>query len=174
MKKVIFAILLFPIFVFAQETLKVGERTVSYDARSETEVGVLYYQGDVLVASEHEAVTLVYENEQLVLEAHDTDGDGTLDAFVTFDADEAVVEIAGEGATVFERPEVKELAELMVAEGEGGAGSADAPAEEDLVGSLDSIKIPGQGIPMMTIILWLAIIGGGYWYYRKRQEKAEE
>lgn len=168
MKTFVFAILPLPLLVFAQETLTVGEETISYDTRTETEVGVLYHQGDILMASEHTGVTLVYENEQVVLAAYDTDADGTLDAFVAFDETEAMTGITGDGASAFEQPEVKEFSDLMAERGAGGAGAPD----EDLVGPLDSITIPGQGVPVATIILWLVIIAAGYWVYKKKKDKA--
>lgn len=170
MKKVIFIVVLMPLFALAQGgELVVGERTVSYDSSTSTDAGTLYYAGDNMVASENGAVMLVFENDQLILEAHDTNGDGVLDAFLTLDSSDEVVSMTGEGASVFERPEVKEFSELMA---ERGAGSAGAPDEQDLVGSVDSISIPRY--QNYTLYLWLVLIaGGGYWYYRKRQQKGE-
>lgn len=167
MKKIFFGILLLPLVTLAQAgELNIGESRVYYDSSSSTEAGTLYYQSDNLVASEHGGITLVYENDVVVLEAHDTDGDGKLDAFLELNDDE-VTSMTGEGASVFERPETVEFEELLA---EGGS---EAATQDDLVGSLDSITIPGGGGFPWWIILLLAI-GGGYWFYKKRQEKEDK
>ena len=116
------------------------------------------------MASESDGVTLVYENDGVILEAHDTDGDGKLDAFLTLDNNEEVTSIIGEGAGAFERPEVVEFEDLVAEE-----GGSEAAAEEDLVGSLDSITIPGSGLPWLPIIIVLLAAVGGYRFYKKRK-----
>lgn len=161
----VFVVMLLPMLTLAQGgELTVGERTVTYDASIITETGILYYQGDEMVASEREGMTLLYEDSMPILEAHDTNNDGTLDTFVTLDANEDMVEVTGEGAEMFTRPEAVEFAVLQ----EVGGGEAAAHDEEDLVGSLDSITIPKyQNYALYAWVLILA--GGGYWYYRRKK-----
>lgn len=169
MKKIFLLLLLLPVVALAQGgELEVGGETFLYDSIVEKDALSLYYQGETLVASTHEGITLVYKDDQVVLEAHDTEGNGELDTFLTLDSNGEVVKIEGDGAEAFERPEIVELNELIA-----NGGGSEAAAQEDLVGSLDSIKIPGGGIPFGTIVLWLTIVGGGYWFYRKKKAKAE-
>ena len=164
MKKIFLTILLLPLVSLAQAgELNVGDKNVAYDSVSEKEAVTLYYQGETLVASESDGVTLVYENDVLALEAHDTDGDGKLDAFLTLDSNEEVTSMTGEGVSAFERPETVEFEDLIA---EGGS---EAAAEEDLVGSLDSITIPGSGLPWLPIIIVLLAAVGGYRFYKKRK-----
>lgn len=168
MKKIFLLLLLLPVVTIAQGgDLEVNGETFLYDSIVEKDTLSLYYQGETLVASTHEGITLIYKNDQVVLEAHDTDKNGELDAFLTLDSNGEVMKIEGRGAEIFERPEIVEVDELIAS-----GGGSEAAAQEDLVGSLDSIKIPGGGVPLATIILWLAIIGGGYWFYRKKKESS--
>ncbi len=166
MKRIIFTILLLPLLTFAQTDgeLTIGSKTVSYDTTTEVNGGMLYYQGDDLVASTHGKVALVYQEGQAVLEAHDTNDDGVFDAFLTLDSEGAVTKMEGEGASVFTRPEVVEFADLRAYEEKESA----AANEEDLVGSLDSITIPGYHNYLLYVFIAL-LISGGYWYYRKRK-----
>jgi len=125
MKKIFLTILLLPLVSLAQAgNLVVGDKNVAYDSVSEKEVATLYYQGETLVASESDGVVVVYENDQVVLEAHDTDGDGELDAFLTLGNDGEVMKTEGDGAEVFRRPETVEVAELIA---NGGGSFAAAP-----------------------------------------------
>ena len=167
MKKILFALLLLPLLTFAQEggELTIGERTVAYTNSTENELGTYYYADDSLVASVHEKVSLVYENDIAVLEAHDTNGDGTLDAFLSLDSEGEVTEMTGEGASIFERPETVEFADLMAAD---GGGSEVSDSDEDLVGDLDSITIPGNH-NYTFYIFTVIFIGVAYWWYRRKK-----
>jgi hypothetical protein len=175
MKYLFFSILLLPIVSFAQSSseLVVGEQSVSYDGTTTTDTGTLYYQENTLVASEHQGVTLLYQDEQVTLEAHDTDGDGALDVFLTLGAEGEVVDTSGEGASMFERPETVEFAEFLASEGGGGFAAAPT-AEEDLVGSLDSITIPSGAGSWLVPVFILAAIVAGWWYFRGRKKFDED
>ncbi len=158
--------LLLPLLTFAQADgeLTIGDKSVSYDTTTEVSGGMLYYQGEDLVASTLGKVALVYQDGQAVLEAHDTNDDGVLDTFLTLDREGAVTKMEGEGSSVFTRPEVVEFADLRAYEEKESA----AANEDDPVGSLDSITIPSyHNYTLYVFILFL--IGGGYWYYRKRK-----
>lgn len=166
--------LLVPVLSFAQDggELLAGEQMVVYDNATTTDAGTLFYQDNNLVASEHQGVTLLYQDDQVTLEAHDMNGDGALDAFLTLNAEGEVVDITGEGASVFERPDTVEFAELLARE--GGAGEASATdEEEDLVGSLDSITIPdGAGSWLVPVFILVTIVAG--WWYFKGRKKFEQ
>ena len=166
MKKLILILALFPTLLFAESgTLTLDNKTINYDSTISNEVGTLYYAGETLVASEHETVTILYENDLPVLEAHDTDNDGTPDTFLTLDAEEEIVNITGSGADVFTRPAVVEFSTDM------NQDNADS-IEEDLVGSLDSITIPKYRNYTLYIIIIL-LLAGGYWWYRKRKRNSK-
>jgi hypothetical protein len=61
--------LLVPVLSFAQDggELLVGEQTVVYDNATTTDVGTPFYQDTNLVASEHQGVTSLYQNDQVTL-----------------------------------------------------------------------------------------------------------
>jgi LPXTG-motif cell wall-anchored protein len=163
MKKIILIIILFPLFLFADsDLLTVGEETVSYETVFSTETGTLYYKDEKLVASEHEAVTLIYKDDLPVFEAHDTDGDGTLDTFITLDSNENITNISGPGAKTFTRPETVEFSTLLSERGTDNI-------QEDLVGNLDSIDIPRYHNYTLYVIIILLIAGAFWWYRRKRK-----
>ena len=168
MKKLLLGILVLPLLVLAEEgELRVGGEVIAYDESSLTESGVLYYFNDELVASEHGAVLLVYKDDQVVMEAHDITGDGEFSTILTLDQSGAVVEVKGDGAEQFERPEVVELEELLAVD--GGAGAPD----DDLVGDLSSITIPkyrNYTFYIMTIVL----LGSAYWWHRRKNGKEED
>lgn len=163
MKKYIYFIALIPFFAFAQAgELEVGEHTISYDSATTSEAGTLYYSGDTLVASQHPTTILVYENEQVVLEAHDTNADGELDTFVQLDTEEAIMNVTGEGAEALARPTAISLNELM-SEDTDETGTLD-----DLVTNLDSITIPRyHNYTLYGFVIIL--IGGGFWWYRRQK-----
>lgn len=163
MKKIILILALFPVFLFAEGgVLTVGEETVSYDTVFPTETGTLYYSDETLVASEHDAVTLIYKDDIAVLEAHDTDSDGNLDTFITLDSNGNTTNISGPGADTFTRPETVEFSTLLA---DRGADNT----QEDLVGNLDSIDIPRYHNYTLYVILILLSVGGFWWYRRKRK-----
>jgi len=166
MKQFLLFLLFVPFLVSAQteKEVIVGDMVVQYDAVIEKESSVLYFLADALVLSEHDAVTLVYQKDTVVLEAHDTDGDGVLDAYLSLDENGDLSAVTGEGARLFERPEPVELSELM----EEGAreGKVDTSAV-DPVGSLDSITIPKyRNWTLYGLVL--LFLGGGVWWYRRR------
>lgn len=176
MRKLIFVLLLLPLVTLAQAggELTVGEQTITYDSQVKSEAGVLYFLGDDLVASEQGVVTLVYENDEVVLEAHDTDGDGQLDAFIALDGQGEVVEITGDRADAFVRPEVVEFTDLLKRSEEvgGGSGASTSSTDEDLVGDLDSITIPRYH-NYVQWALFILLVGGGVWWYRKKKRGKE-
>ena len=99
-------VLLIPFVAFAQANeVMIGDASVDYDERVETETGVLYFSEGSLVASEHDNdgngetdTWLKYTNEVVDLEVTDTDGDGTGDVFATIAANGEVANIEGDGA----------------------------------------------------------------------------
>lgn len=169
MKKILITLLLFPLLTFAQTggELSVGEQTITYDTSTEIDSGVLFYLEDVLVASEHGVVMLVYQDDQVVLEAHDISGDGEYDTFLTLNEAGEVTKMEGEGVSAFERPEPVEFDDLLAES--GGAGEAGTP-DEDLVGSLDSITIPGSGKAFWFPIFLVISIVAGWWYFRGKNK----
>ncbi|MFT5037348.1 MAG: hypothetical protein ACI9VM_000927 [Candidatus Azotimanducaceae bacterium] len=176
MRFLILTIALLPLMTFAQEggTLQIGSASISYDRQSVVDTSVLYYKGTALVASTHDANNdgvidgwLQYQDDFLTVEAHDTIGDGEPDAFVYLDQNEVVTTIEG-SPSAWEKPDVVQFNP----EGSDSSGSEASAAPDDLVGSLDAIKIPGGGLPFGTILVWLLILGGGgYWYYSKRKKE---
>ena len=108
-------IFLIPLTLNAQSagTITIGERTVNYDSMIESGGSNLYYQDDTLVASEHGSSAFVYENDVAVLEAHDTDGDGSYDTFLTLDASGEMLGVTGSGADRFTRAEPTTLEDLI-------------------------------------------------------------
>lgn len=169
MKKIIFTLLLTPVLLFAQESssLTIGDRTIEYERSSQFDGSTYYYIGTDLVASEHDGVSLVYESDAVVLEAHDTDNDGTPDTFLEIDTAGEVKSVTGQGSEAFVRPETIEFVELL--EGEGSGSFAAAPDNADLVGSLDSIKIPKYHNWKLYGLI-IVLIGGGVWWYRKKRK----
>lgn len=166
MKQIFILLMFLPFIAFAQVgEVVVGDMTVSYDTEVQKEGGTLYYFEDLLVASVHDGVTLVYENELAVLEAHDTDDDGTLDAYLTLDENGEVSATVGPGAAFFERPAPVEFDELL---GEEIGGDGSAAGNQDLVGSLDSITIPKYHNWLLYGFIALLVAGGGFWWHRKR------
>jgi hypothetical protein len=165
MRFLLLTILLLPAIVSAQgESLIVGDRTIQYDNVHEGETAKLFYQGETMVASEHADITIVYENDRAVLQAFDTDDDGTLDAFVELDNEANIESVTGPGADTFARPETVEFEASL---------ESDETDEEDLVGSLDSITIPRHGLPWFLILLLLVIGGFGYWYLKLKKQNSE-
>lgn len=146
--------------VVESSELTLGETVVAYDEIVESEAAVYYYVEGELVASEHESVWLVYEDEAVVLEAHDTTGDGEADTFVTVNDAGVVSSVTGEGAEALTAPEIVAF--------EAGAGEAGAP---DLVGDVSKIKGPGEGGEYVFIIAILLIIGAGLWWWMKRRQE---
>ncbi len=161
MKKIFLLILAIPFLALAQGPgeLKVDNKTVHYESSIETEVGTLYYVGDTLVASKDDTMTILYKNDTPTFEAHDTNGDGKADVFFTLDKNEKVLKITGESANSFKRPNVLELNQLL-------SKDSNTTETEDLVGSLDSITIPGG--TNWTLWIILAILFGGtiLWYFK--------
>jgi hypothetical protein len=169
MKKILLAVLFLPFFTLAQTgELFVGDQTIVYDARSEQEFGTLYFLNEQLVASQHETVTIIYEDDRAVLEAFDTNADGALDVFVALDTEDEVISITGERASYVERPVIREFADRLATDVSEQRGT------EDLVGSLDAITIPGQGVPVLPTLLLLGVLGGGYWGYKKYKQFTAE
>jgi hypothetical protein len=167
MKQLFIVCLLAPCLAFAQAgEVVVGDLTVQYDAVVEKNDVLLYYSADTLVLSEHESTTLVYKNDELVLEAHDTDGDGVLDAYLTVDQSGEVSAMTGPGVTFFERAAPVEFNELLSQEVVDGGGDTEA----DLVGSLDSITIPKYHNWLLYGFGALVVVGGGVWVYRKKKK----
>jgi len=169
MRILIFTILLLPLMTFAQEggILQIGGTSVNYTSQLEAEGAILYYQDDTLVASEHGGISLVYENDKVVLEGHDTDGDGAPDTFLTLDQNEEIAEVEGLSADKFER--------VVTTDFDPGSSGIDSPSaaaqDADLVGSIDRITIPGGGLPWFVwlLVALLLAAGGGYWWYRTRK-----
>ncbi len=168
MKLFLFTLLLLPVLTFAQEggQVTIGDRTVAYDSSEVRDGNAYYFNGADLVASEHPGSAFVYVNDQAVLEAHDTTGDGSVDTFVSLDTNGQQTSVTGEGVDKFTKGEPTEFADLVAEK-----GGSEAAAQDDLVGSLDRITIPGGGIPAWTYILWIVILGGGYWLYKKRKNE---
>ena len=168
MKKIFFTILLLPLLSFAQEggEITIGEQTVVYDQMEVTEAATYYYSENNLVASEHGAISFVYENDAAVLEAHDTDGDGTLDAFIKLSADAQEVEVTGAGANAFQTEEPVEFADLVA---ERGGSEAAAPTDS-LVENIDAIKIPSYHNWKLYIIT-VIFIAAAYWWHRRKNKK---
>ena len=169
MKKIILTLLLLPLLTFAQAggEFSVGGETIPYDITKQIESGVLFYSEDILVASEHGAVMFVYQNDKAILEAHDISGDGEYDTFLTIGATGEVTKMEGEGMSAFERPEPVEFADLL--EASEGAATID----DDLVGSLDSITIPGSGNAIWFPIFLVVAIVTGWWYFRGKNKDDE-
>ena len=170
MKTLLFIFLMLPLLTFAQMggELTVGERAVVYDEMTDFDGVEYYYKDNGLAASKHGNAWLVYEKDIVVYEAHDTDDDGNPDVFFTIDSNENVVEIVGESAAQFERPEVIEFSDLLneISNVEGEAFyEGDV---EDLVGDLSSIKIPKYHNYTLYVFI-LIFLGGGYWWYRKKK-----
>jgi len=161
MKNIFFILLLLPLITFAQErgSLTIGKITVSYDRMEQSDDTTYYFIDDTLIASEHGNASFLYKNDQATFEAHDTNGDGELDAFLRLDSDAMVTEITGEGASVFERNEPKEF------ESKSFSSNQD---NDDLVGDLSSIKIP-KYYNWKLYGLIVLLIGGGTWWYRKKK-----
>ncbi len=178
MKYILF-ILLVPYVVLAEApgTLEIGELTVVYEELTQIEGGELYYSADALVASAHDYdgngafdTWLTYNGEFLEFEAHDNTGDGAPDTFISVTKDGEVIGIEGEGADRFKKPEIVDFSERVDTTG-GGFAAAPPNDTTDLVGSLDRVDIPGRGLPLGTILLWLLIIGAaGYWWYRRKNQ----
>jgi hypothetical protein len=99
----------------------------------------------------------------VVLEAHDISGDGEFDTFLTLDENEAVVKLEGEQQSAFERPAVVEFDELL-------ANDDTAEDDEDLVGDLDSITIPGSGNGVWFLVFFAVFIFASWWYFRNRKD----
>ena len=148
MKKLFLLTLLLPLLTFAQteSNLVIGSTPVQYDSKTETVEGTYYYRNESLVASEHEGISIVYEFESAVLEAHDTDGDGVLDTFLKLDKFNEIKSVEGSGVSEFERPESVEFSNLL----EDDTDNNEAATQEDLVGDLSSIKI---NLPLLLIMI---------------------
>jgi len=169
MKRLFIVLLAVPLLVSAQtggETT-VGDMVVQYDSSAEKDSGVLYYASDSLVLSEHDGVTLVYQDGTVVLEAHDTDDDGTLDAYLTLDENGEVLAMAGPGVAFFERPSTVEFEELLGVEMITNDSTA---SNQDLVGSLDAITIPRYHNWSLYVVGLLFLIGGGFWWTRRTKK----
>lgn len=165
---ILVCILFIPAALFA-ETLSLGEGgTVTYNTSKEVENTLLYYQNDVLVASAHDTdinnrfdVWITYRNEEAFLEAHDTDGNDTPDTFFELTQNEKVSRMYGSGATSFEKP--KEVTfDSRIAQ-------SDETNEEDLVGDLSSITLPGDGSGFIWLVIILAGAAGVYWWKYRRK-----
>ncbi|MCD5381524.1 MAG: hypothetical protein LR008_03040, partial [Candidatus Pacebacteria bacterium] len=146
-----------------------GEMIVEYESVVEKDGVALYYQGESMVVSDHGDLWVVYKGDEEVLEAYDTTNDGRPDTYVTLNSAGEVEEIVGAGADSFSAPAVIEFSELLKeVEEEGGVEEASVP-EDDLVGDLDSIKIPkyhNYGFYVFTIVF----IAGAYWWYRRHED----
>ena len=166
MKFLLLIALFLPFTVFAQDAheLTVGERTVQYEITIDDGGNTLYYQGDTMVAVTSEGVWILYENDQVVYEAHDTNEDGTADAFLTLDSKGDVTAMTGDGAKSFERPEVDVFSV-------GRDTDSITLAEEDLVGDLSSITIPGGTSYTWYLVLAAFLAAGGYLLYRKHHSQ---
>jgi len=158
--------------VFAQTggELVLGESTITYDEVDNSEGVEYYYKDDSLVASKHENIWLVYEKDAVIYEAHDTNNDGDPDVFFKLDSNENVVDITGESADQFERPEVKEFSDLLSEANDVEGESFIEGNTEDLVGDMSSIKIPKYHNYTLYVFI-LLLLGGGYWWYRKKQKE---
>jgi len=153
-----------PLLLFAQteSILHIGAQTITYDKEAKVGEVTLYYQADTLVASQQADVWIMYKDDQAVLEAYDTNTDGTPDTFVTLSKEGEVQAVTGEGATELERPVVVPFDDLLSKE-TGTTGT-----EEDLVGDISSITIPSyHNYTLYTLVL--LVLGGGYWWYKKRK-----
>jgi len=163
MKKLLFVLVFLPIITLAQGgELVVGEKTISYASSTEKDGITLYYENDALAASQHDGVWLVYNNDEVVYEAHDTNSDGESDTFIALNGEGEVVEITGLAAENLERPAAVEFRDLM-----GSGADGESLSDEDLVGDLSSITIPSYHNYLLYFII-LATIGGGIWWYRKK------
>lgn len=167
MKKILLTLLMFPLLVSAQAgELVLGEMTVEYETVVEKDSSTLYFVGDEMVVSDHGDLWVVYKDGEDILEAYDTTHDGEPDTFITLSSTGEVMGVTGFGADRFTIPEVVEFDELL-SEMEEGGSEASTLEDEDLVGSLGSIKIPkyhNYGFYAFTIIF----ITAAYWWYRRK------
>ena len=143
------------------ESLSVGDTNVQYDTVSEVDTTTLYYQKDALVASESGEIIVIYKNERAVMEAHDTNADGSPDTFITLDATDSVQDVSGTGATELIPPPVTEFTDLLAGE------VVEQDALEDLVGSLESITVPKHR-SYGLYLFFLLLVAGGWWWYKKK------
>lgn len=174
MRYILLTILFFPSIALASIAgeVTVGDRVITHDSFYIEPNGVQsFYQGGVLVVTTHDLdqndvldLWLVYESDQVVYEGHDSDGNGEPDRFIALDTGEIVVAQTGTIAVEWERPEIVEFPDLIAA-----TESEEIDASSDLVGSLDRITIPHNDLPWITVILWLGVFGGGFWWYKKRK-----
>ena len=176
MKYLIFTILLFPVLALAQETqtFSMGDMEFKYTESTEVDSVVYYYNGDAMLLSEHDLdgdddadLWIMYKDDEVILEAHDTNDNNVSDTYFVIGGDNSVKEIYGENVENFERPEILSFEELTGSEASG----QQVTTQEDLVGDLDSIKIPGGDSNTWIIFLILILGGGGYWWYSKKQKE---
>jgi|GEM_PF-1780178 len=173
MKKILITslLILLPFTLSAQEkdTISVGEENVAYTEMIEESGISYYYDEDVLVVSEHNnKIWLVYRANGTILEAHDTNSDGTPDVFFELNAEEEVVSSSGEGVSQFERPEITTFESLIDKEGAG--------SDEDLAGDLSEITIPGGTSKTLIFALIIFVLVAGYvvWSRKQKVEEKEE
>lgn len=192
MKKLLLLCLLFPIFVLAQaediesegeavpeDVLFVGGLEISYDTQYEVDGGVMYYQwlGEVeedderLVASTHDVdgdeaadpeLWLVYADNKVVVEAHDTTGDGVPDIFVNLNDVGDVESITGDKAeTVVPAEATKFIPDVPQA--------SDGVNTKELVGDLSDITVEKEDYSWMLFVVML-LAGGLFYFFFKRQK----
>ncbi len=163
----IFLIALIPSAVGAQ-TISLGEGgDVEYTEKFEFENVELFYNGDELVLSAHDEngdgvfeTWLWYRDDIVVREGHDTDTVAGPDAFFELNTNEDVTREFGEGISTYTKPDIVSFETRIE---EGGISET-----EDLVGDLSSITIPGGSNPFLIVLFVIIAILGFVWWKRQR------
>lgn len=168
MKYLLFVFLLIPLGALAEtKSLDVYEQTIVYDSIHETDFGTLYYLETQLAASVTDGITIIYDEDQAVLEIHDKDNNGLPESVFKLTGD-LVTEQSGTKIDELNKIETPEFDLLIEAESRQSNQGSSA-TDEDYVGSLERITIPGGGSYTWLLILLIAGAAVIIWRYKNKK-----
>jgi hypothetical protein len=181
MKYFFIVMIAIPALLFAQESevpsqqLLLDTETISYTEEVPFDGGVLFYttvsdEESVLVASAHDTnaddeydVWLQYVNDQVVLEAYDTNNDAQPDTFMSLLDNGEIDAISGLAQADLVATTTKQFLPRVTK-------ASDSVDKVGLVGDLSDISIEEDDYSWMLFVLLLLAAGGMYFFWKRQSD----
>ncbi len=167
-----FIFFLAPFLTAAQEATTTAESESGFVESVDIDDGVLHYNGDSTVAgtlaeSWHDTdgdgsydAWFVYENDIVVRESYDTNGDATPDLVLELNQNGVVTDVSGTAAADYEVPEPAQFTPERI----------DITGGEDLVGDLSDIGLEKKTTNSWIFFVLMFLVGGALYLFWQRQK----